>query len=45
MRLGARDALIGSAGFSVIELETVDAKGPRPMSYVYAGRAAPPARD
>lgn len=36
------DALIGSAGFSVTELETEYAKGPRPMSYVYAGRAAPP---
>ena len=37
------DALIGSAGFSVTELETEYAKGPRPMSYIYAGRAAPPA--
>ena len=37
------DALIGSAGFGVIELETEYAKGPRPMSYVYAGRAATPA--
>jgi ubiquinone/menaquinone biosynthesis C-methylase UbiE len=35
------DELIGAAGFRFTELETQYAKGPRPMSYIYAGRAAP----
>jgi SAM-dependent methyltransferase len=40
------DELIAEAGFCGIELESEYAKGPRPMSYIYAGRATPPqARD
>lgn len=35
------DELIGAAGFRVAGLETEYAKGPRPMSYVYLGRAKP----
>jgi hypothetical protein len=35
------DALIASAGFRFVALETEYAKGPRPMSYVYLGRAKP----
>jgi ubiquinone/menaquinone biosynthesis C-methylase UbiE len=33
------DALIREAGFGLVELETGYAKGPRPMSYIYSGRA------
>ena len=36
------DALIDAAGFSGIELKKEYAKGPRPMSYIYAGRASAP---
>jgi ubiquinone/menaquinone biosynthesis C-methylase UbiE len=35
------DALIGAAGFRLAGLQTEYAKGPRPMSYVYSGRARP----
>ena len=35
------DRLIDAGGFSAIELENEYAKGPRPLSYMYAGRAAP----
>lgn len=35
------DELIGAAGFRFAALETEYAKGPRPMSYVYIGRARP----
>lgn len=34
------DALIDAASFRVVELENECAKGPRPVSYIYAGRAA-----
>ncbi len=34
------DELIGAAGFRLTGLATEYAKGPRPMSYVYVGRAA-----
>src|SRR5574340_587710 len=33
------DQLIQAAGFRITELETEYAKGPRPMSYIYSGRA------
>lgn len=35
------DELIGSAGFRLVGLSTEYAKGPRPMSYMYFGRARP----
>jgi ubiquinone/menaquinone biosynthesis C-methylase UbiE len=35
------DDLIRAANFSIAQLDTGYAKGPRPMSYVYAGRAVP----
>jgi ubiquinone/menaquinone biosynthesis C-methylase UbiE len=35
------DELIATAGFRFATLETEYAKGPRPMSYVYIGRAKP----
>lgn len=35
------DELIAAAGFRFAALETEYAKGPRPMSYVYIGRALP----
>ncbi|HUF81972.1 MAG TPA: class I SAM-dependent methyltransferase [Burkholderiales bacterium] len=35
------DELIAAAGFRFAGLETEYAKGPRPMSYVYLGRALP----
>jgi len=35
------DQLILTAGFRMTRLDTEYAKGPRPMSYVYAGRAQP----
>ena len=35
------DALISAAGFAFTELITEYAKGPRPMSYIYCGRARP----
>lgn len=35
------DELIGAAGFRLAGLQTEYAKGPRPMSYVYSGRARP----
>ena len=35
------DALIQAAGFTIAQLEAAYAKGPRPMSYMYAGRAHP----
>jgi ubiquinone/menaquinone biosynthesis C-methylase UbiE len=35
------DALIASSGFRLVELGTRYAKGPRPMMYVYSGRAQP----
>ncbi|HEX8012130.1 MAG TPA: class I SAM-dependent methyltransferase [Casimicrobiaceae bacterium] len=34
------DELIGSAGFRLVALSTEYAKGPRPMSYIYFGRAS-----
>ncbi|MBX9811175.1 MAG: class I SAM-dependent methyltransferase [Burkholderiales bacterium] len=37
------DQLIQAAGFRIAELETEYAKGPRPMSYIYSGRAQPAA--
>ena len=37
------DQLIRAAGFDITELQTEYAKGPRPMSYVYSGRARPSA--
>lgn len=33
------DEMIGAAGFRIAELTTEYAKGPRPMSYIYAGSA------
>ena len=35
------DDLMRAAGFSIAELEAGYAKGPRPMTYMYAGRARP----
>ena len=35
------DELIRSAGFNLVELHAEYAKGPRPMAYVYCGRARP----
>jgi ubiquinone/menaquinone biosynthesis C-methylase UbiE len=35
------DELIRAAGFTIIQLDTAYAKGLRPMSYVYSGRARP----
>ncbi len=35
------DELIRAAGFRILELTTEYAKAPRPMSYIYIGRAAP----
>jgi ubiquinone/menaquinone biosynthesis C-methylase UbiE len=35
------DELIGAAGFRLAGLQSEYAKGPRPMSYVYSGRARP----
>ncbi len=35
------DQLIRAASFRIAELETEYAKGPRPMSYIYSGRAQP----
>lgn len=35
------DKLIGAAGFHISELTTEYAKGPRPLSYIYAGSARP----
>jgi len=35
------DQLILTAGFQIASLDTEYAKGPRPMSYIYAGRAQP----
>ncbi len=35
------DQLILAAGFHMTRLDTEYAKGPRPMSYIYAGRAQP----
>ena len=35
------DVLIAAAGFRFVALETEYAKGPRPMSYMYIGRARP----
>ena len=35
------DNLIRSSGFHIVELRTAYAKGPRPMTYVYSGRARP----
>ena len=35
------DEMIGAAGFRIAELTTEYAKGPRPMSYIYAGSARP----
>lgn len=37
------DHLILTAGFQIAELDTAYAKGPRPMSYIYSGRAQPAA--
>jgi SAM-dependent methyltransferase len=34
------DALIGEAGFTLDELVTEYARGPRPMTYIYCGRAS-----
>ena len=35
------DDLIGTAGFHIAELKVEYAKGPRPLSYIYAGSARP----
>ena len=35
------DALIAAASFAITDLTTEYAKGPRPMSYIYCGRARP----
>lgn len=35
------DALVDAAGFKIVELQNEYAKGPKPMSYVYAGQAVP----
>ena len=35
------DELVCGAGFRLASLETGYAKGPRPMSYIYLGRARP----
>lgn len=35
------DELISSAGFDIAELVATYAKGPRPLSYIYAGSARP----
>ena len=35
------DALIAAAGFAITDLTTEYAKGPRPLSYIYCGRARP----
>lgn len=35
------DALIASSGFRIVELSVRYATGPRPMTYVYSGRAQP----
>jgi len=35
------DALIRASGFRIEELKTEYSKGPRPMSYMYSGRAQP----
>jgi ubiquinone/menaquinone biosynthesis C-methylase UbiE len=35
------DELLRAAGFRIVELATEYAKGPRPMSYIYFGRAVP----
>lgn len=35
------DALVAGAGFEVLSLETGYAKGPRPMAFIYCGRARP----
>lgn len=35
------DELIGTAGFHIAELKVEYAKGPRPLSYIYAGSARP----
>jgi hypothetical protein len=35
------DELILGAGFRILELTTEYAKAPRPMNYIYIGRAAP----
>lgn len=35
------DALISTAGFTITELATEYAEGPRPLSYIYCGRAKP----
>ena len=35
------EELIGAAGFHILELTTEYAKGPRPLSYIYAGSARP----
>jgi ubiquinone/menaquinone biosynthesis C-methylase UbiE len=35
------DDLVAQAGFRVVDLETEYAKGPKPMSFIYCGRARP----
>lgn len=35
------DDLIRSSGFNIVELHSAYAKGPRPMTFVYSGRARP----
>lgn len=35
------DELIRAAGFTIVQLDTEYAKGLRPMSYIYSGRAQP----
>ena len=35
------DELIRASGFSIVELDTGYARGLRPMSYIYSGRAHP----
>lgn len=35
------DDLVAQAGFRVVDLRTEYAKGPKPMSFIYCGRARP----
>lgn len=35
------DDLVAQAGFRVVDLQTEYAKGPKPMSFIYCGRARP----
>lgn len=35
------DDLLAQAGFRVVDIQTEYAKGPKPMSFIYCGRARP----